>query len=119
MEETMSEGFTIANFRSVAHGLQEGQFAIGERKKASGLRDLDTIAALGKHGPARKSSANYLTERLGRICELFRWLKEDGLCIAMSGRSCRSRRSYSPSNALRRPYRLPGDKNLQSPCSRT
>jgi 2-iminoacetate synthase ThiH len=41
MEETMSEGFTIANFRSVAHGLQEGQFAIGERKKASGLRDLD------------------------------------------------------------------------------
>ena len=37
----MSEGFTIANFRSVAHGLQEGQFAIGERKKASGLRDLD------------------------------------------------------------------------------
>jgi PPOX class probable F420-dependent enzyme len=41
MEETMSEGFTIANFRSVAHGLQEGQFAVGERKKASGLRDLD------------------------------------------------------------------------------
>lgn len=37
----MSEGFTIANFRSVAHGLQEGQFAVGERKKASGLRDLD------------------------------------------------------------------------------
>ena len=31
----MSEGFTIANFRSVAHGLQEGQFAVGERKKAS------------------------------------------------------------------------------------
>jgi PPOX class probable F420-dependent enzyme len=41
MEEIMSEGFTIANFRSVAHGLQEGQFAVGERKKASGLRDLD------------------------------------------------------------------------------
>src|SRR5580704_6651354 len=41
MEETMSESFTIANFRSVAHGLQEGQFAVGERKKASGLRDLD------------------------------------------------------------------------------
>ena len=37
----MSEGFTIANFRSIAHGLQEGQFAVGERKKASGLRDLD------------------------------------------------------------------------------
>ena len=37
----MSEGFTMANFRSVAHGLQEGQFAVGERKKASGLRDLD------------------------------------------------------------------------------
>ena len=41
MKETMPEGFTIANFRSVAHGLQEGQFAVGERKKASGLRDLD------------------------------------------------------------------------------
>ena len=37
----MSEGFTIANFRSVAHGLQEGQFAVGERNQASGLRDLD------------------------------------------------------------------------------
>ena len=37
----MSEGFTIANFRTVAHGPQEGQFAVGERKKASGLSDLD------------------------------------------------------------------------------
>ena len=37
----MSEGFTIANFRSVAHGLQEGQFAVGERKQALGLNDLD------------------------------------------------------------------------------
>ena len=33
----MSEGFTIANFRTVAHGPQEGQFAVGERKKALGL----------------------------------------------------------------------------------
>jgi hypothetical protein len=40
-EETMSEGFTIANFRTVAHGPQEGQFAVGERKKALGLSDLD------------------------------------------------------------------------------
>jgi hypothetical protein len=39
--ETMSEGFPIANFRSIAHGLQEGQFAVRERKKALGLRDLD------------------------------------------------------------------------------
>ena len=37
----MSEGFTIANFRTVAHGPQEGQFAVGERKKALGLSDLD------------------------------------------------------------------------------
>ena len=33
----MTEGFTIANFRHVAKGLQEGQFAVGERKKAKGL----------------------------------------------------------------------------------
>ena len=39
----MSEGFTIANFRHVARGLQEGQFAIGERKHALGLGDLDPI----------------------------------------------------------------------------
>ena len=37
----MSEGFTIANFRTVAKGLQPGQFAIGDRKKAVGLSDLD------------------------------------------------------------------------------
>jgi len=32
----MSEGFTMANFRSVAHGLQEGQFAVGERQEGGG-----------------------------------------------------------------------------------
>jgi hypothetical protein len=42
-EESMSEGFTIANFRHVAKGLQPGQFAVGERKKAVGLADLDPI----------------------------------------------------------------------------
>lgn len=35
--------FTIANFRHVADGPQEGQFNIGERKKATGLADLDPI----------------------------------------------------------------------------
>jgi hypothetical protein len=39
----MSEGFIIANFRHVADGLQEGQFAIGERKRATNLDDLDPI----------------------------------------------------------------------------
>ncbi len=39
----MSNGFTIANFRHVADGLQEGQFAVGERKRAGGLADLDPI----------------------------------------------------------------------------
>jgi hypothetical protein len=39
----MSEGFTITNFRHVAKGLQPGQFAVGERKKAVGLADLDPI----------------------------------------------------------------------------
>jgi len=35
--------FVIANFRHVANGLQEGQFAIGERKRAAGLAELDPI----------------------------------------------------------------------------
>jgi hypothetical protein len=39
----MSEGFTIANFRHVAKELQPGQFAVGERRKAVGLADLDPI----------------------------------------------------------------------------
>jgi len=57
----MTEGFTIANFRHVAKGLQEGQFAVGERKRAKGLGDLDPIykqlldepvtASLGLIGP--------------------------------------------------------------------
>jgi hypothetical protein len=39
----MPDGFIIANFRHVARGLQEGQFAVGERRHATGLRDLDPI----------------------------------------------------------------------------
>ncbi|MEE9274907.1 MAG: pyridoxamine 5'-phosphate oxidase family protein, partial [bacterium] len=39
----MPNGFTIANFKHVADGLQEGQFSVGERKKAAGLADLDPI----------------------------------------------------------------------------
>src|SRR6516164_2955670 len=35
--------FVIANFRHVADGLQEGQFAIGERKRAASLDALDPI----------------------------------------------------------------------------
>jgi len=35
--------FVIANFRHVADGLQEGQFAIGERKRAASLDELDRI----------------------------------------------------------------------------
>src|SRR6516165_7251794 len=35
--------FIIANFRHVADGLQEGQFALGERKRAASVADLDPI----------------------------------------------------------------------------
>ena len=35
--------FTIANFKNVAEGLQEGQFSVGDRKKGSSLADLDPI----------------------------------------------------------------------------
>jgi PPOX class probable F420-dependent enzyme len=36
-------GFTIANFKHVADGLQAGQFAVGERSPAASLADLDPI----------------------------------------------------------------------------
>ncbi len=39
----MSEGFVIANFKHVADGLQEGQFAVGERTRAATLEDLDPL----------------------------------------------------------------------------
>lgn len=39
----MSSQFTIAKFRDVAHGLQAGQFDVGERRKAASLADLDPI----------------------------------------------------------------------------
>jgi Pyridoxamine 5'-phosphate oxidase len=39
----MMQGFTVANFRHVADGLQEGQFGIGERTQAGGFSDLDPI----------------------------------------------------------------------------
>jgi PPOX class probable F420-dependent enzyme len=39
----MADGFTIANFRHVAHGLQEGQFAVGEKRRAASLNDLPPI----------------------------------------------------------------------------
>ena len=38
----MSE-ITVAKFKDVANGLQEGQFAVGERTKIQGLSDLDPI----------------------------------------------------------------------------
>ena len=35
--------FTVANFRDVSGGLREGQFAVGERRKARSLADLDPV----------------------------------------------------------------------------
>ena len=62
----MPGGFVIANFRHVADGLQEGQFAIGERRRAASLADLDPIyrqlldrpitQTLGVIGPDRRAS---------------------------------------------------------------
>ena len=39
----MADGFTITKFRDVADGLQAGQFAVGERRQAGSLDDLDPI----------------------------------------------------------------------------
>ena len=62
----MAEGFTIATFKHVADGLQEGQFAVGERRQGTRLDDLDpiyrelldrpitvTMAVIGPDGRAR------------------------------------------------------------------
>ncbi|HEV7543960.1 MAG TPA: hypothetical protein VGO42_05370, partial [Reyranella sp.] len=39
----MAASITVAKFRDVANGLQEGQFAVGDRVKIKGLSDLDPI----------------------------------------------------------------------------
>ena len=39
----MTEDFIIAGFKDVSDGLQAGQFAVGERKKANSLDQLDPI----------------------------------------------------------------------------
>ena len=39
----MPQEFVIASFKDVADGLQEGQFSVGERRKATTLDDLDPI----------------------------------------------------------------------------
>jgi len=39
----MAGSITVAKFRDVANGLQEGQFAVGDRVKIKGLSDLDPI----------------------------------------------------------------------------
>ena len=49
--------FVIANFRHVADGLREGQFAVGERKRATNLNDLDPIYRTCSTGPLPRRSA--------------------------------------------------------------
>ena len=39
----MADGFVIAKFRDVADGLQPGQFAVGDRRKATSLDDLEPM----------------------------------------------------------------------------
>ena len=39
----MTNGFVVANFRHVADGAQEGQFAVGDKRKAASLYDLAPI----------------------------------------------------------------------------
>jgi hypothetical protein len=39
----VADGFIIANFRTVAHGPQEGQFAVGDKRLAASLDDLPPI----------------------------------------------------------------------------
>ncbi len=39
----MPEGPIVANFRTVAHGVQAGQFGVGERRRIRSLEDLDPI----------------------------------------------------------------------------
>ncbi len=54
----MTQGITVAKFRDVAGGLQEGQFAIGDRVRIKGLSDLDPIyKALRRPGRLPSRSA--------------------------------------------------------------
>jgi PPOX class probable F420-dependent enzyme len=39
----MAAGITLARFKDVSNGLQQGQFAVGERQRITGLSDLDPI----------------------------------------------------------------------------
>jgi len=62
----MPNDFVVANFRHVAAGLQPGQFAVGERRRATHLADLDPVyralldqpitATLGLIGPDGRPS---------------------------------------------------------------
>lgn len=62
----MPTDFIVANFRHVAQGLQPGQFAVGERRRATHLADLDPVyralldqpitATLGLIGPDGRPS---------------------------------------------------------------
>ena len=64
--------FVIANFRHVADGLKEGQFAVGERKRATSLDDLgygdslqDSVARFllsGRIGTGDLTWRNEITE---------------------------------------------------------
>ena len=72
----MSEGFTIANFRSVATACRRGQFAVGERKKASGLRDLDPKYKRLLDEPVTMTWGSIgLDERIGRTAM---WFDDEG-----------------------------------------
>jgi general stress protein 26 len=65
-EEEEGVAFVIANFRHVADGLREGQFAVGERRRAASLAALDPVyrelldrpitQTLGVIGPSGRAS---------------------------------------------------------------
>ena len=39
----MTDGIVVADFRSVAHGRQDGQFAVGTRRRIASLEELDPV----------------------------------------------------------------------------
>ncbi len=101
-------GFTIANFRSVAHGLQEGQFAVGERKQALGLHDLDpkykrlldepVTMTLGLIGPD------------GRIGLTPMWFDYEGDKVLVNTASHRAKCEWIRKNQSQQPLPLGADK---------
>lgn len=92
----MSDGFTITRFRDVADGLQAGQFAVGERRRASSLDDLDPIHRDLRDRPITVSLGVMTPD--GRIGLTPMWFDYEGDRILVNTASHRSKCGWIRAN---------------------